>query len=119
MPPALNSAREKPSNPLKEHAMTKLGIFSPIVALVAALAVATFTAPASADDVTPCVHKDLKTDLVKNACTKGGQAEAKVQMKTFMKSANIKTCNACHSKLAPSYDLKDDAYDQFKKAGGK
>jgi len=29
------------------------------------------------------------------------------------------SCNQCHSKLAPSYDLKTDAYDQFKKAGGK
>lgn len=99
--------------------MTKLGIFSSIFALVSAITIATLTAPASADDPAPCVHKELKTDLVKSACTKGGQPEAKAQMKTFMKSANIKTCNACHSKLAPSYDLKDDAYDQFKKAGGK
>jgi hypothetical protein len=55
----------------------------------------------------------------KAACTKGGQAEAKAQMKQFMKDAKIKTCNQCHAKLAPNYDLKDDAYDQFKKAGGK
>jgi hypothetical protein len=106
--------------------MTKLGILSSITALIAAFAFAVVS-PANADDApatppstaTPCVHKDFKTDLVKNACTQGGQPAAKDAMKKFMKDAKIKTCNQCHSKLAPNYDMKDDAVDQFKKAGGK
>ena len=40
-------------------------------------------------------------------------------MKKFMKDAKIKTCNQCHTKLAPTYELKPDAVEQFKKAGGK
>ena len=35
------------------------------------------------------------------------------------KDAKIKSCNQCHAKLAPKYELKADAVDQFKKAGGK
>jgi hypothetical protein len=40
-------------------------------------------------------------------------------MKAFMKEKKIKSCNQCHSKLAPKYELKTDALDQFKKVGGK
>jgi hypothetical protein len=65
-----------------------------------------------------CVHKDFKTELVKEACTKG-QKEAKDAMKAFMKEKKIKSCNQCHEKLAPRYDLKKDGLDQFQKAGGK
>jgi NAD-dependent SIR2 family protein deacetylase len=72
-----------------------------------------------AQAVTPCVTKDFKTELAKNACAKGGQPAAKDAMKKFMKEAKIKTCNACHTKLAPKYELKTDGLDQFKKAGGK
>ena len=67
----------------------------------------------------PCVHKDFKTELVKQACEKGGQLAAKDAMKAFNKKNNINSCNKCHTKLAPTYELKDDAYDQFTKLGGK
>ena len=98
--------------------MSKLGIFSSITALVTALCLAAISpSDASAED--SCQHKDFKTEMVKNACTNGGQKAAKDAMKKFMKDAKIKSCNQCHSKLAPSYDLKPDALDQFKKAGGK
>jgi hypothetical protein len=101
-------------------AMAKLGVLTSIAALVGAFAFATLSAaPAAAGDITPCQHKDLKTKLAKDACKKGGQPAAKDAMKSFMKTANIKSCNQCHSKLAPSYDLKDDAFDQYKKAGGQ
>ena len=40
-------------------------------------------------------------------------------MKAFMKEKKLKSCNACHKKLAPKYELKDDALEQFKKLGGK
>ncbi|HUJ60308.1 MAG TPA: hypothetical protein VLX92_17495 [Kofleriaceae bacterium] len=96
--------------------MAKLGIFASIFTIIAALGIATQTSTAAP---TACNHKEFKTELVKNACDKGGQPEAKNAMKQFMKDAKIKSCNACHSKLAPSYELKADAVDQFKKAGGK
>ena len=98
--------------------MTKLGIFASITTIIAALGVASLTST-DAQAVTACVTKDFKTELAKNACTKGGQPAAKDAMKKFMKNAKIKSCNQCHSKLAPKYELKADGVDQFKKAGGE
>ncbi|MEO6777739.1 MAG: hypothetical protein ABI467_32765 [Kofleriaceae bacterium] len=102
--------------------MSKFGILASVTAIVASLGIATLTsstAVAGDDKPTPCVHKELKTELIKQACAKGGQPEAKAAMKAFNKQKNIKSCNKCHSKLAPSYDLKADGLDQFKKLGGK
>lgn len=59
-----------------------------------------------------------KTTLLKNACQQGGQKAAKDAMKAFMKDKKIKDCKQCHTKLAPSYELKADGLEQFKKAGG-
>jgi hypothetical protein len=95
--------------------MAKLGIFGSILMIIGSLAIAS----ADDDKPAPCKHKDFKTVLAKEACEKGGQPAAKDAMKKFMKDAKIKTCNQCHTKLAPDYDLKPDALDQFKKAGGK
>ena len=67
----------------------------------------------------PCVRKDFKTEMVKTACEKGGQAAAKDAMKAFNKDKKIKSCNQCHSKLAPNYELKADGVEQYKKLGGK
>ncbi|MFT3695233.1 MAG: hypothetical protein QM831_19025 [Kofleriaceae bacterium] len=101
--------------------MNKFGIFASIATIVAALGIASFTSSdAQAGDApTPCVHKEFKTDLVKQACAKGGQPEAKDAMKAFMKDKKIKSCNQCHDKLAPSYSLKADGLEQYTKAGGK
>jgi hypothetical protein len=96
--------------------MAKLGIFASIATIIAALGFATIS---SAADAPPCVHKEFKTSLAKDACEKGGQKAAKDAMKKFMKDAKIKSCNQCHTKLAPNYELKKDGVDQFKKAGGK
>lgn len=98
--------------------MAKLGIFASITAILVALGIATLSpSPVQAADA--CFTKEFKTELVKGACTKGGQKAAKDAMKAFMKEAKLKSCNACHAKLAPKYELKADAYDQFKKLGGK
>jgi hypothetical protein len=97
--------------------MSKYGILVSIAAIIGALSIASLTA--SADGAAPCVRKDFKTDLVKQACTSGGQPAAKDAMKKWNKDHNITSCNKCHSKLAPTYDLKDDALDQFQKLGGK
>src|SRR5258708_4784008 len=60
----------------KDHlAMSKLGIFATVTSIIGALTFATMTSsPVEAADA--CVHKDFKTELVKEACTKG-QKEAK------------------------------------------
>jgi len=101
--------------------MSKLGLIASILSIAGVLTFATFSAStASAEDgPAPCLHKDFKTELVKQACAKGGQPEAKTAMKAFMKEKKIKSCNQCHEKLAPKYDLKKDGLDQFQKAGGK
>jgi hypothetical protein len=98
--------------------MAKLAIFASISTIVVSLGLASLTTT-EAQAVTPCVTKEFKTELAKGACTKGGQPAAKDAMKKFMKDAKIKSCNQCHTKLAPKYELKKDAFDQFKKAGGK
>jgi len=82
------------------------------------------TPPTEAPDLdppsgTPCVRRDFKTELVKNACAAGGQKAAKDAMKQFQTDHKIKACLACHQKLAPKYELKADGLDQFHKAGGK
>lgn len=98
--------------------MSKLGLFAAIAAVVGGLTFATFSPTTAAAEGTACAHKEFKTEMVKEACAKG-QKEAKDVMKKFMKEKNIKSCNQCHSKLAPSYDLKPDGLEQFKKLGGK
>ena len=96
--------------------MAKLGLFASISAVVAAL---TFASMSTTDAADACVHKEFKTQLVKDACTKGGQAAAKDAMKAFNKEKKIKSCNQCHTKLAPNYELKDDGVKQFNDLGGK
>ncbi|HEX2686913.1 MAG TPA: hypothetical protein VHN14_09855 [Kofleriaceae bacterium] len=98
--------------------MSKLGLFATITATISALTFATLTPSAQADG-TVCVHTEFKTELVKQACTKGGQKEAKDAMKAFMKDKKIKSCNECHEKLAPKYELKSDGLAKFQKLGGK
>ena len=98
--------------------MAKLAIFASISTIIVSLGLASLTST-DAQAVTPCVTKEFKTELAKSACEKGGQPAAKDAMKKFMKDAKIKSCNACHSKLAPKYELKPDGLEQFKKAGGK
>jgi hypothetical protein len=61
----------------------------------------------------------LKTKMVADACKKGGQPEAKEVMKKWNKDKGIKSCNQCHTKLAPTYELKDDGLAQYTKLGGK
>ncbi|HSD86513.1 MAG TPA: hypothetical protein VLB44_03325 [Kofleriaceae bacterium] len=98
--------------------MSKLAIFASITTIVASLGIVTLTSN-EAQAVTACVTKEFKTVLAKEACAKGGQPAAKDAMKKFMKDAKIKSCNQCHSKLAPKYELKKTGLDDFKKAGGE
>lgn len=98
--------------------MRKLTFFASVATIVASLGIASLTS-SDAQAVNPCVTKEFKTKLAKDACAKGGQPAAKDVMKKFMKEAKIKSCNQCHSKLAPKYELKPDGVEQFKKAGGE
>jgi cytochrome c553 len=98
--------------------MAKLGIFVSLATLVVSISLASWSAP-SAHAGAPCTLKEFKTEGVKAACEKGGQAAAKDYMKSFMKEAKLKSCNACHAKLAPKYELKKDGLEQYKKLGGK
>jgi hypothetical protein len=103
--------------------MSKLGFFATIGSIIAALTFATVMPSAVADEDPPasgpCIRTDFKTELVKAACAKGGQKEAKEVMKKWNKEKKIKSCNQCHTKLAPKYELKPDALAQFQKLGGK
>lgn len=75
--------------------------------------------PTPVEGAGACVAKDFKTEMTKNACAKGGQNAAKDAWKSWMKEKKIKSCNQCHSKLAPNYEQKAGALEQFKKHGGK
>jgi hypothetical protein len=102
--------------------MAKLGLLATLTAIIGVLTFASMS-PSSADDkkksVNDCKRQDYKTDLVKQACEKGGQKEAKAVMQVWNKEKKIKSCNQCHTNLAPKYELKKDAYEQFTKLGGK
>lgn len=97
--------------------MAKLGFVAAVVAIIGALTFANMSTPDAAD--APCVHKELKTEMLKEACAKGGQKAAKEAMKVWNKEKKIKSCNQCHTKLAPNYELKPDGLEQFQKLGGK
>lgn len=98
--------------------MAKLGLLFSLSLIVGGLTFAKMSAP-EAQTNPPCVTKDFKTALVKDACAKGGQKAAKEAMKAWNKEKKIKSCNQCHSKLAPNYELKKTGLDEFKKLGGK
>jgi hypothetical protein len=98
--------------------MVKLGIFASVSVFVGAITFAHLSAP-SAQTADGCKQTTFKTVMVKEACAKGGQKAAKDAMKKWAKAKGIKSCNQCHRKLAPTYDLKPDGLDQFVKAGGE
>jgi hypothetical protein len=98
--------------------MAKLGLLASLALIVGGLTFANMSTP-SAETAPACVTKEFKTDLVKAACDKGGQKQAKEAMKAWNKEKKIKSCNQCHAKLAPNYELKKTALDEFKKLGGK
>ena len=98
----------------------KLGLIAAVSTIAGALTFASLRGtPATADAADACQRTEFKTEMVRDACKAGGQKQAKDAMKKFNKDNNIKSCNQCHTKLAPTYELKDDAYEQFAKLGGK
>jgi hypothetical protein len=95
--------------------MNKLAL---IILAGASIAVLSLGAPQEADAGKDCARKEFKTELVKDACKKGGQAEAKKAMREFMKKAKKAsgdkiTCTSCHTKSSGDYPLKKDALKTF------
>ncbi len=86
---------------------------------IAAVAVMIGAPSLATADAKPCRTTKFRSELVRDACAKGGQKAAQEAMKRFMKPIRFGRCTDCHSKLVPSYDLKPVALDKFKAAGGK
>jgi len=70
----------------------------------------------------PCTHKHLTTQMLKQACAKGGQRAAKKTMKAFVKKAKKAkggdpdlACDSCHKKLGGNYPIKADALKHLQK----
>lgn len=66
-----------------------------------------------------CKRTTFETTEVKEACQAGGQGAAKKAMKEFTKkykSAKIKECASCHSKMSGDYPLKPDGLTLYKDA---
>jgi hypothetical protein len=99
--------------------MAKLGFLLSLSLIVGGVTFGSMSSPTADTPAPACVTKDFKTTMVKDACTAGGQKKAKEVMKAWNKEKKIKSCNQCHSKLAPNYELKKTALDDFKKLGGK
>ena len=97
--------------------MIKL-ISASLIAIAATIGIASYSTSSASAGEAPCKATEFKTELVKTACEKGGQKEAKAVMKTFMKEKKIKSCNACHTKLAPNYEMKKDALVGLTAFGG-
>ncbi len=102
--------------------MVRLALCSFALTIGAVLAAVTLS-PTQALAGKGCQRTTFDTKLVADACKKGGQAEAKKVMKTWLKAAKKKEakleCKSCHSKLAPSYALKPDGVQRFKDLGGQ
>lgn len=101
--------------------MNKVGLIALTLGFFGIIASVSLTPEADAGK--PCARTTFETSLVGDACKKGGQGEAKKVMKAWMKKAKKQDksldCKSCHSKLAPSYALKDDALAKYKQLGGK
>ncbi len=101
--------------------MIKLGLASLVAAALATLSIVTWSG--TADAGAPCKRAKFETKLVREACKKGGQVEAKNVMKKWMKEAKKKNaniaCASCHSKVAGAYPNKPDAMKIYKELGGE
>ncbi|MFO0576387.1 MAG: hypothetical protein U1A78_20475 [Polyangia bacterium] len=72
----------------------------------------------------PCARKLFLSQLVEGACKSGGQQGAKKAMKRFIKQAKKRnavrlSCKTCHSRLAPTYDLRPEGHRLFTEFGGQ
>lgn len=96
---------------------TRFAIISALATILVAF-VFTGVRHDQAEAATPCSRTTFKTQMVKQACIEG-QEKAKSVMKAWNKEKNVKSCNQCHDKLAPSYSLKADGLERYTALGGK
>lgn len=62
--------------------------------------------------------------MVRDACARGGQAEAKKVMKASLynfkaKAREVTGCKSCHTALSPDFKLTSNALELYTKGGGK
>ncbi|NVB82901.1 MAG: hypothetical protein HOV81_31275 [Kofleriaceae bacterium] len=90
-----------------------------IAAAVLATGAASFRSARAGE---PCARTKFETKLVADACAAGGLAKAKDVMKKWVKDNKSKQsgleCASCHSKMAPTYDLKPGGLETYRKLGG-
>ena len=102
--------------------MVKAVLATLVTAALATVTVVSY-APSRVEAAAPCKTKKFETTMVADACTKGGQAEAKKVMKAWLKQAKKQqkdlACATCHSKVGGAYPLKPDGLKLFKQYGGK
>lgn len=102
--------------------MKKLALCTALAMAMGMLVVALQPATVQAD-AAPCVRTKFDTKLTEEACKKGGQEEAKKAWKAWVAEAKkadaTMACKTCHDKMAPNFEVKKEALDVFKKAGGK
>jgi hypothetical protein len=91
-------------------------VTAPTVAPAAPTIVAS---PAANPDA--CHATTFHTQMIGQVCTgpNASQLAAKEAMKAFQKDHHITSCNECHSKLSPNYELKDDGLDTYFRDGGR
>lgn len=103
--------------------MTSMSKTTVLLSLLASVLVAVAIPREPAYGADPCKRTTFETRLVADACAAGGLPRAKDAMKKWVKEVKSKQsgldCATCHSKLAPSYDLKPDGLATFKKLGGQ
>jgi cytochrome c5 len=106
----------------------KLASYTLALLAVSAMLVAFDTSPARGEVVTaaakPCMRTKFETSLIKSAC-KDGQKAARKAMKGFVKDIRKAkkaagdsdfdiTCQDCHSKLNPAFELESHGLAKFK-----
>ena len=90
----------------------------------APLAVHAEDAPA----VKPCARTEFKTQMIKKACSEGGQKAAKKAWSKWVKAHKPQykekygkglTCKTCHTKVGGSFPLNESGLKTYKEFGGK
>ena len=70
-----------------------------------------------------CAATQFYTQLVQNACERGGQAAANKAMKQFLVDARRRQpgldCQSCHTRLAPDYPLTPGGLALFKRLSAR
>lgn len=100
------------------------GMWLRLVAGLVGLVLGLCAPPRPSDAGEPCARKLFLSRLVEGACKSGGQQGAKKAMKRFIKQAKKRnavrlSCKTCHSRLAPTYDLRPEGHRLFTEFGGQ